>query len=89
VVLGFDFITASAYSKVINCVTNVSALLVFIRQGNYLLELAVLMAICNSMGSIVGSRIALKKGNDFVRTIFFIVVTIMIARYSYDVFIKN
>jgi uncharacterized membrane protein YfcA len=89
VVLGFDFVTASAYSKMINCVTNVSALLVFIRQGNYLLELAVLMAICNIMGSIAGSRIALKKGNDFVRTIFFLVVTIMIARYSYDVFIKN
>jgi uncharacterized protein len=89
VVLGFDFITASAYSKIINCVTNISALLVFVRQGNYLLELAVVMAICNISGSIVGSRIALKKGNDFVRTIFFIVVTIMIARYSYDVFIKN
>jgi uncharacterized membrane protein YfcA len=89
VVLGFDFIAASAYSKVINCVTNVSALVVFIRQGNYLLELAILMAIFNSTGSIVGSRIAMKKGNDFVRTIFFIVVAIMIARYSYDVFIKN
>ena len=87
VILGFEFITASAYSKIINCFTNISALSVFIRQGNYLLDIAILMAVCNILGSIVGTKIALKKGNSFVRIIFLIVVTMMILRYAYDLFI--
>ena len=41
VILGFDFLSASAYAKVVNCITNISALLVFVSHGNYLLELAI------------------------------------------------
>lgn len=86
VLLGFEFITASAYSKIINCATNVSALFVFIRQGNYLLGVAIVMAIGNIAGSIIGSRMAIKNGNRFIRVFFLIVVAILIARYGYDVF---
>ncbi len=88
VILGFEFVTASAYSKVINCMTNLSALIVFLRQGNYLLEIALVMAVCNILGNVVGSRIALKRGNGFVRIIFLVIVSIMILRYGYDIFVK-
>jgi uncharacterized membrane protein YfcA len=53
------------------------------------LELAIIMAICNIVGSFVGTRIALRKGNSFVRTLFLVIVTLMILRYAYDIFIKN
>ncbi|TAH27300.1 MAG: sulfite exporter TauE/SafE family protein [Cytophagales bacterium] len=89
VILGFEFVQASAYSKVINCMTNISALIVFIRQGNYLLELAIIMSVSNITGNFIGTRLALKKGNTFVRTIFLVIVTLMILRYGYDIFIKN
>lgn len=88
VILGFEFLQASAYSKIINCVTNLSALFVFIRQGNYLLELAIIMALCNIAGSIIGTKMALKKGNRFIRIIFIGIVTLMILRYGYDIFLK-
>jgi uncharacterized membrane protein YfcA len=88
VILGFEFVQASAYSKVINCMTNGAALLVFIKDGNYLLELAILMAICNIVGNIVGTKLALNKGNRFVRVIFLGIVSIMIVRYAYDIFVK-
>jgi len=87
VILGFEFIEASAYSKVINCMTNIAALVVFIKQGNYILELAILMAVFNIIGSFIGTRIALKKGNGFVRTLFLVIVSLMILRYGYDVFV--
>ncbi len=61
VVLGFDFLSASAYAKIINCITNLSALIVFLWQGQYLPELALLMAVANSLGSNFGSKLALKK----------------------------
>jgi uncharacterized protein len=86
IVLGFEFVQASAYSKVINCVTNIAALIVFIRQGNFLIEIALLMAICNMAGSLLGTKMALAKGNAFIRKIFLLIVSIMIVRYAYDIF---
>jgi uncharacterized protein len=89
VILGFEFVQASAYSKVINCVTNFSALFVFIKQGNYLLELAIIMAVCNIIGSLIGTKMAIKRGNRFIRIIFIGIVTLMILRYGYDIFFKK
>ncbi len=85
IILGFEFVKASAYAKVVNCITNISALIVFIREGYYILDLAVLMAIFNIIGSYIGSAMALKKGNGFVRVIFLVIVSIMILKYGYDV----
>ena len=85
VILGFEFVTASAYSKIINCIANISALTVFIKQGNYLLGVAIVLAIGNILGSIIGSRMAIKKGNRFIRLFFLLVVIILIVRYGYDV----
>ena len=89
VILGFEFLTASAYSKIINCITNVSALIVFVRQGNFLPSIALLMAVFNVMGSVTGSRMALKKGNGFIRVVFLVIVSLMILRYAYDIFVKQ
>lgn len=86
VVLGFDFLSASAYAKVVNCVTNISALTVFIKDGNYLLEIALLMAVFNIGGNFLGTKIAFSKGNGFIRIIFLIIVMLMILRYSQEVF---
>lgn len=84
-ILGFEFVKASAYAKVVNCVTNLSALLVFISKGYYLLPLAVLMTVFNVGGSYLGSHLALKKGNAFVRVVFLVIVGLMICRFGYDV----
>ena len=89
VILGFDFIHASAYAKIVNCITNIAALVVFIRDGNYILSLAILMAVFNMTGSFIGSHMALKKGNGFIRVIFQVIVTIMILKYGYDIFLKK
>lgn len=86
VILGFDFLSASAYAKVVNCITNISALLVFVNHGNYLLELAILMAVFNVLGNSLGTKIAFKKGNGFIRIVFLIIVMLMILRYSKEVF---
>jgi uncharacterized membrane protein YfcA len=86
--LGFDFLKASAYSKIINCITNFSAIVVFVSSGYFILELALILAVCNISGNYFGSKIAIKKGNEFIRIIFLIIVSIMILRYGYEIFIK-
>jgi hypothetical protein len=86
VILGFEFVQASAYAKIVNCMTNISALVVFIRHGNFILGIAILMALFQIAGSIIGTKMAIKRGNGFIRIFFLIIVSLMIMRYGYDVF---
>lgn len=84
--LGFDFLHASAYAKAINILTNIGALTVFIYNENYILIVAIGMAICNMIGNYIGAKMAFKKGNEFIRKIFLVILCIMIIRYAWEVF---
>ena len=86
VLLGFEFVQASAYSKFINSVTNIAAIFVFVSQGHFFPLIAVIMAVSNIAGNITGTKTALKRGNTFVRVFFMIVVSLLIMRYGYDIF---
>jgi len=44
------------------------------------------MAICNALGGVFGARLALAKGNRFIRIFFLLVVMATLIRFSYDVF---
>ena len=44
------------------------------------------MGLCNLMGSLLGSRLAVLKGNTFVRNLFLIVAAAMILRFGWEVF---
>jgi uncharacterized membrane protein YfcA len=84
---GFDFLGASAVAKVVNVACNVAALLWFGYSGHLLWQLGLVMAVCNVAGSLMGTRLALKYGSGFVRKLFLAVVTILIAKTSYDAFL--
>jgi uncharacterized protein len=83
---GFSFLIASASAKVVNVVTNVAALAWFIFNDDVLYATAVPMALCNVAGSLVGSRLALRRGSGFVRILFIVVVSVLVARFAWDVF---
>lgn len=86
--LGFDFIGASAHAKIVNVGTNLAALLYFSSTGHVLFQYAIPMAVFNILGSFLGAKLALLKGNKFVRIFFLIVVFGTILRFAYDVFWK-
>lgn len=85
---GFDFLTASASAKVINFATNLAAVIAFAASGQVLHHYALPMGACNVAGAIVGTRLAMLKGNHFVRLLFLTVVAIMIARFAYEQFAR-
>jgi uncharacterized protein len=87
-IFGFSFLAASASAKVINFTTNLAAVVYFIGTSNVLYWAALPMAACNIIGSIIGTRLAVLKGNRFVRVIFLLVVSAMIVRLAYDTFWK-
>ncbi|HVN95309.1 MAG TPA: TSUP family transporter [Syntrophorhabdaceae bacterium] len=85
-VFGFNFLAASASSKIINFATNLSAVLYFGFTNHIFYKAAVFMALCNMLGSLAGTRLAILKGNRFVRVFFLVMVTALIIKVGYDVF---
>jgi uncharacterized protein len=87
-IFGFSFLSASASSKMINFATNLSAVLYFGFTNNIFYKAAILMALCNMLGSIIGTRLAILKGNRFVRVFFLTIVSILIIKLGYDIFVR-
>lgn len=85
-VLGFDFLHASANAKMVNLATNFGSICLFIVKGKIMWAIAIPMAICNAFGGWVGAKLAIKKGNGFIRVFFLIVVIGTLMRFGYDVF---
>jgi uncharacterized membrane protein YfcA len=85
---GFSFLAASAAAKLVNVATNLSALLYFAYTGQILYHIGIPMAICNIVGSQLGSRLALSKGSGFVRVFFLVIVSAIILKFAYDSFLK-
>ena len=85
--LKFDFLHASALSKIGNFMTNFAALSFFVPTGHILLSLGLMMAVANVCGSLVGVKMALKYGSGFIRILFLILVSILICRLAYQMFL--
>ncbi len=86
--LGFDFLKASAHAKFVNLATNMGSIIFFTGNGNVLFNYAIPMGVCNLIGSFLGARLAILKGNKFIRVFFLIVVVGTIIRFGYDIFFK-
>lgn len=86
--LGYDFLNASASAKLLNVATNVAAIALFALKGHVWWQVGLVMAAANVVGSLVGTRLALKHGAGFVRGVFIVVVGALILKTAYDGFLK-
>ncbi len=86
--LGYDFLHASASAKLLNTASNLAALLLFAWKGHVWWHFALAMAVANVVGSLLGTRLALKHGSGFVRGVFIVVVTALILKTSYDAWMR-
>lgn len=82
--LGYDFLRASAAAKLINLFTNLSAFALFLAKGYVWWQLGLVMAVANIIGSILGTKVALRHGAGFVRIMFIVVAVLLTAKTSYD-----
>ena len=87
-VFGYDFLHASASTKIVNLATNVAALLLLAAKGHVWWQLGLVMAVANVAGNQVGSHLALRHGSRFVRKVFIVVVLALILKTAYDAFIR-
>lgn len=84
-VLRFDFLHASAYAKMINLATNLGSITLFLAKGKIIWVLALPMACANALGGLLGARLALARGNRFIRIFFLLVVVGTLLRFMWDV----
>ncbi|MBR5517121.1 MAG: TSUP family transporter [Firmicutes bacterium] len=62
-----DIKTANAQAKVINLTTNITALVIFLINGQILLPLGIAAAACNMVGGYIGAGLAMSKGSKLSR----------------------
>jgi uncharacterized protein len=86
--LGYDFLNASACAKALNVATNVAALLLFGWKGHVWWHIALVLAVANVAGSLIGTRLALQHGAGFVRGAFILVVSLLILKTGWDAFFR-
>ena len=84
-VLGYAFVPASAIAKIVNMATNAGALAFFIPAGHVVWGLGLAVGAANMLGGYIGARTAVARGSRFVRVVFLVVVSGLIARLVADI----
>jgi uncharacterized membrane protein YfcA len=87
--LGYDFLHASAGAKLLNLASNVAAIILFSLKGYVWWHFALPLAVANVVGSLLGTRLALKHGAGFVRGVFLVVVSALILKTGFDAFVRQ
>lgn len=86
--LGFDFLNASANAKMVNLATNFGSICLFVSKGKIMWSFAIPMAFCNALGGWLGAKLAIAKGNQFIRYFFLVIVIGTLLRFGNDIFIR-
>lgn len=81
---GYDFLQASATSKILNLASNLAALTYFAPTGHVIWSIALAMAAANVSGSWIGSHVALRGQPHWIRGLFLLVLCALIAKLSWD-----
>jgi len=87
--MGYAFTEASAKAKIVNMATNAGALLFFLPHGSLLWGVGLLLGAANTAGGYLGARMAVARGNSFIRWVFLGVVTVLIVKLGFDVWQDN
>jgi len=85
----FDFLHASAATKLVNVATNLAAVLMLASLGQINWSLGFAMMVANIAGSQFGSRLAIKHGSTFVRKAFLLIVSLLILKSAWDAYFLN
>lgn len=78
---------ASGNAKVVNLASNLAALGLFAARGTVLWKIALPMAAANATGAFVGARLAVKRGDRFVRLVVLAVVSVLVLKIGWDLLV--
>ena len=82
--LGYTFLQASGYAKMLNLKSNLFSLIVFLYYGHVNFIFGFTMAIGQFVGGYMGAKMVILKGSKLVRPIFITVVGINVILMFYQ-----
>jgi uncharacterized membrane protein YfcA len=83
--VGLDFVGASANSKVLNLASNMASLITFFLLNSVNIYYGLSMGIAMIAGALVGSQVAIRKGAAYVKPLFIIVTALLISKQLWNV----
>ena len=81
-----DFSSASGNTKILNLSSNFASLVVFAFLGKLNWVYGLSIAVVMTFGAIIGSRLAILKGNKFIKPVFLVVTVVLILKMSVEIF---
>jgi uncharacterized membrane protein YfcA len=60
----------------------------FTLKGSIIWSIAIPMAASNALGGMIGARLAIRKGNRFIRIFFLLVIIGTLLRFAFDILKK-
>ncbi|MFO0679026.1 MAG: TSUP family transporter [Polyangiaceae bacterium] len=84
-VFGDGLTDASGNAKMLNLGSNLSAVLVLALAHKVVWSLSLPMAVGNACGAALGSRLAIRGGDKFVRVVVLLVVIAVVVKVGFDV----
>lgn len=86
--LGYTFLEASGYAKMLNLKSNLFSLAVFAYYGQVDYTFGLQMAIGQMVGGYVGAHAVILKGSKLVRPFFIVIVGLNLLMMVYTLFFK-
>jgi uncharacterized membrane protein YfcA len=84
IIMGMNMIQASGYTRIMNFISNIVALSMFIVGGNVFFKIGITMALGQIVGARYGSTLAIRRGARVIRPVFLSVVLLTICRLLYN-----
>ena len=76
----------SSNTKILNLSSNFASLVVFGFLGKLNWGYGISIALVMTVGAIIGSRLAILKGNKFIKPVFLVVTIVLILKMSVEIF---
>ncbi len=83
-ILNLDYVTASGSAKAINFASNLGSLTVFLLHGKVLFAIALPAVLFSILGNFLGSRLAIKKGEQVIKPVLVLVMILLVAKIISD-----
>lgn len=77
---GMDMASANAQTKVINLTTNITSLVIFLKNGQVVIPLGLAAAACNMVGNYLGASLALTRGSRITRPVILVVLALLFLK---------
>lgn len=85
-IVGCDFLRATANTKALNWMSNITSLIYFVYHGHIRYDLGVPMLFANMVGGYFGAHTAIAKGSRFIKWLYLVMAFLTAAKLIGDFF---